>query len=121
MLISKQTLANCVFCKKELSTIFSNWKLKNQKWYNFWWKYDFVIQAGEIKIWQWHSYIADWGNVDFAWELTFNNNTWILTEFSNGSWHYKPIASDKSVLFDLLKKKWIDTSTLRFVDRSSEF
>jgi uncharacterized protein (DUF927 family) len=24
MLISKQTLANCVFCKKELSTIFSN-------------------------------------------------------------------------------------------------
>jgi hypothetical protein len=120
MLVVKQNIANCSFCEIELPIVFSNWKMKNEKLWNFTSKYDFVIQKWTIKLWKWHSYISDWTNVDFAGELKFNSN-WDLIEFSNWSWHYLPSVLDKNILLDLLNKKWISTYNLNFIDRSNEF
>jgi len=120
MLVKQQNIANCDFCSKDLDIQFINWKIKNDKWWNYRLQKDFVIQNWELKIWKWHSYISNWKNVEFAWELKFNTK-WELIEYSNGSWHYLLINVDRKKLIELLNRKNINTFWLKFIDRTFEF
>jgi hypothetical protein len=105
------------------------WTYSN--WYYVWYKngifinkdlslledvnYDFIVQNWEIKFWVWHSAISWWKNVDFAGTIHFDSN-WIPYSWSNNSWHYKTLSSDRKIFIDVAKKQfyWFDFSNIYF-------
>jgi hypothetical protein len=76
---------------------------------------DFIIQNWKVKIWEWHSKISGWKNVNYAWEVVTDIDGNIL-EWRNASWHYKPNADDivwKIEAIELFKEYiWIDITNL---------
>ena len=75
-----------------------NWKIVD--WY---WnsvknkKVDFIVIETNwedwIVFWENHSYLSNWKNVNYAWQVEFDSN-WNINWWSNGSWHYKPNKND---------------------------
>jgi len=75
-----------------------SWKLEQSTWkFNKWVlitktvtqkHLDFVIQDWKLIIWVHHSDLAGWKNVTHAWELKIKD--WVITEWTSGSWHFKP-------------------------------
>lgn len=87
---------------------YSDGKIYNWGWLVLWndKPIDFIIQNGEIKFGRSHSFISDWRNVDYAWEIITDVNGNIL-KWQNGSGHYKPDTDDliwKQKAFNLLQE-----------------
>lgn len=122
MLEKLQTKTNCDTCKlAKLPIQIVNWKIKNSVWWNFDGKFDFFIVNWELKFWKGHSFISEWKNVEYAWELFFDKS-WNLNWFSKGSWHYQPLLEDKYIIINFMKEKYnFDISRLKFTDKTNFF
>jgi hypothetical protein len=78
----------------------------NVKWkIEIWWKstgvFDYVLVNRKINIWYSHSYLAWWKSVNYAGTISIKN--WILSSWSNMSWHYMPNYLD-TVWINLTRK-----------------
>lgn len=75
-------------------------------------KVDFIVTKWAewkdwIVFWTNHSFLSDWKNVNYAWEIYFDSN-WNITWWGNRSWHYVP---DKDDLY------WIQNMKNAFYNR----
>jgi hypothetical protein len=96
--------------------LFKNWKFTDNNGITLndigW--VDYVIQNWEMKYGFWHSFIAEWKNVDYAWTIGFQN--WIPIKLTNSSWHYQPDPLGKQSVIDVIQKSYnFDASKIPFI------
>jgi len=64
-----------------------------------------------LLIWDRHSFLSKWKNVEYAGSLSLNHK-WKLKKIDNNSWHYEPNWTDKDwkqLTIKLFKEKfWLD-------------
>ena len=94
--------------------LFKQWNFIDEQWRYINESLDYIIQNWEIKYWFWHSFIAWWKNVDYAWTILFKD--WKIIKITNNSWHYKPSVYDKNIMFNNLKSSYnIDIDKIPFI------
>jgi len=76
-----------------------NWKIVDWRWFPIdKSEVDFIVIESNwqdwIVFWKNHSYLSNWKNINYAWELKFNKNTWNIIWFTNRSGHYLPDSND---------------------------
>lgn len=83
--------------KRIIPSINDSWLFINNYWGRLHWTIDFIVTKNPsweywINFWLKHSYLSNWDNLFYAWWLQFKN--WILLNFTNWSWHYRPSKND---------------------------
>ena len=94
---------------------FNNWYFIEADWTILKGSLDFIVYKWDIKFWVWHSSLSWWKNIDFAGTVQFDNNG-LPYSWSNNSWHYKPLETDKTQFIEAAKNKfnWFDFENVYF-------
>lgn len=101
---------------KKIIPTFSNWKLLDKYWKPLRWPVDFIVKKNAswqpwIQFGERHSYLSDWKNLDYAWEILLDVN-WTITWWTNRSWHYQLPSKDlewiKTFKEAFKNRMWID-------------